>query len=135
MKTIIAKSFLFLFAFILLLSNVSAATAGDGLILLGAFVSIIFVSIFFFVLFFVVENTAFRIGFISLAIISFVTSVMFNLIVLQEEYGTFTKIIDSYSAFYYVIGTLVGVGVLVLIIFTGYKAIKLIKIKKGLLDE
>lgn len=125
----------FLFLSIMLFGNVSALSSGDGLIMSGAFASIMIASIFFFVLFLISENTAFRIGFVSFSVISFIAAVMFGIIILQENYATFTEIIDSYSAFYYVLGVLAGVGVLVLIIYTGYKAIRMIKIKKGLLDE
>ena len=108
--------------------------SGEGISLFGSILSMIIVAIFFFAISSKFEGGVGKIIFISLSAIVLIMVILFTLVILTQNLGGFSTLIEGYSTFWFVMKIIVSLGVLSLIIFALLIAVKLWKYKRGFID-
>lgn len=119
---------------ILLLPSTSALTSGEGTILFGALFSMLTIVVFFLVISIIVKGPM-KVFFIGLSFLTIVTSVGFGVSVMQQYFSDFTKLIDSYGNFYYLMLVISLGGLFALILWLVIVAFKSFYSYRGLTEE
>lgn len=119
---------------ILLLPLTSALTSGEGTILFGALFSMLTIVVFFLVISIIIKGPM-KVFFIGLSFLTIVTSVGFGVSVMQQYFSDFTKLIDSYGNFYYLMLVLALSGLFALILWLVIVAFKSFYSYRGLIEE
>ena len=109
-------------------------SAGSGLSLFGSLVVIILVGIFFFVLSFRFNNPTSKFAMIIISSIILLISVFYSMVMVQQNLGGFSNIIESYSAFFMVLKIMAGLSLLALILLSVLVSIRYYKFKRGWID-
>jgi len=105
---------------------------------MGLFGSLILIVIFGLLSFFIAtksENNLARISFYTFSAIIFIVSILYTVIIIQQTLFGFESIIIGIESFWFVMKTLVTVGIIAFIIIMFLVLLKLWRIKRGLYDE
>ena len=119
---------------ILLLPFTSALTSGEGTVLFGALFSMLTIVIFFLVVSIIIKGPM-KVFFIGLSFLTIVTSVGFGVSVMQQYFSDFTKLLDSYGQFYYLMLVIALGGLFALILWLVMVAFKSFYSYRGLVED
>ena len=109
-------------------------TTGKGIILLGSFITMIFMTILFYVLSVHVKS-GLKFGFIGMSFIFALITIFYSMIILSDNFGQFPKILKSYNIFLYILlFTFLVIFILVLFALTA-EALEEFKIKRGMKER
>ena len=116
------------------LSFTSALTSGESTILLGAMNSMAVLVIFFLVCSVILQGPM-KVFFLSLSFLSILASVGMGVSIIQEFFSEYTKLVDLYGGFYYLMLVLTAVGLFALIIWLVIVVFKQLNSYQGIVGE
>ncbi len=119
---------------ILLMSNVSALTTGESMIIFSVIFSMMAIVVFFLIISIMSPNTPIKVFFLSLSAIIMVVTVGLGITIIQEFFGDFSSLLVSYGAFYKVMTTLLIGGSLALIVWLIVVSLKSFDAYRGKID-
>lgn len=118
----------------MLLPFTSALTSGEGTIVFGAIFSLTVIVAFFLILSIIINNTPFKIFFMSLSLLTVLAAVGMGVSVMQESFADVTNIVSAYGGFYILLITLIAGGFFALILWLIIVAVKSFRLNRGLID-
>jgi len=113
----------------------SALTSGEGTIIFGTIFSLSVIVIFFLVLSIIINNSAMKVFFMGLSLLTIITSIGIGVSIIQEFFSDLTTIATAYGSFYILLIILTGIGMIALIIWLVIIAFKSFYSYRGLIDD
>ena len=110
-------------------------TSGEGLGLIGSLLVIIVTGLFFFGLSFRTNQPVIKLGLVILSSLILFMSIFYSTIIIQQSLSGFDNIIEGYSTFFFVLKIVGSLALTSLMIFALLVAVRVYKIKRGLLDD
>lgn len=133
-STPLSKLFLLMIMGVFLISNVSALTTGESMIIFSIIFSMMMITIFFLIVSIMSPNTPIKVFFLSLSAIIMVVTVGLGITIIQEFFGDFSSLLVSYGAFYKVMTVLLIGGSLALIVWLVVVSLKSFNAYRGKID-
>lgn len=90
---------------------------------------------FFFFLFSKAEGIAWKIVFGGSAATILIMCVLYSMVLIDQNLGVFSTLVTSYSSFWMVVKSMLGIAMLTLLLYAGFRAFKLWQIKRGFADD
>lgn len=112
----------------------SLLTNATSIIFFGSLIIMIIIGLIFLIIGTKVENILVKTSSISFGVISFVMAILYMVVSMQQALYGFEDIISGVETFWFVMKTLLGVGILALIIVVFMVLFKAWKIKRGFDD-
>lgn len=108
--------------------------SSKGLTLIVSVIVMIIISLVFLFIANQSENIGAKVSFYSLSAITFIMSILYTVVVMQQTLFGFDSIISGIETFWFVIKMLIGVGIFALLIIVILILVKAWKIKRGYRD-
>ena len=109
-------------------------SSGSGFSLIGSLIVMLFSAGFFWLMSMRLESPLGKIAFLILAIIIFLISILYSMVIVQQNLGEYSSIVSGYETFFYVFMILVGIAFTAFMIFALLVAIRWYKFKRGWID-
>jgi len=123
------------FNFLITQEGKERLNSGEGLSLFGSIIVMLFIGIFFFFISFAFKGIVGKIICIGFAGTILVIALLYSLVILNQVFGGFSVLTETYSNFWFVIRIILTVVLTFFSLFCFFYALKLWKIKRGLIDE
>lgn len=109
--------------------------SGKAIGLFGSLILIILIGILFLVIAIRSEKTITKFSFYSFSVIIFIMAILYTVIIIQQTLFGFDSILTGIESFWFVMKSLLTVGIVAFFIIVFLIMLKLWKIKRGLIDE
>ena len=114
---------------------ISALSSGEGTILFASIFSLTVVVVFFLILSIIVKNGPMKIFFMSMSLLSILSSVGMGVSIMQEFFSELTNVISAYGSFYILLLTLTVAGFFALIVWLIIVSVQSFRSSRGLIGE
>ena len=92
------------------------------------------IGVVFFIASLKANNIAFRLMFLGLMGVMFISTILFSITILTQVAGGYEQLISGMTVVWFVLRWVVTIGLLALVLYSMYMALKLWQIKRGLSD-
>ena len=110
-------------------------TEGQGDIAFISMLSILGAAVFFFFLFTQTNSSAWKVILLGTSGLMLMISVLYSMVLMDQNLGTFESLVKSYGSFWFVIKVIVALSMLGLLLYALYRSFIMWQIKRGFRDE
>jgi hypothetical protein len=115
-------------------SGQESISSGQGIVLFGTLICMIIIGIFFLILGFKFGTPGAKMVFLGIASLVFIISILFSMVIIDQNLGGFSNLVESYATFWMVMKVIIGIVMLGLVLYSGLVGIRLWQFKRGFRD-
>ena len=109
--------------------------SGEGFSLIGIVFLMVVIGVIFLIIAFRIENIAGKLGFFVFSTIIFIMAILFMVISAQQNLYGFSALVEGTETFWFVMKSLLTIGIIAFFVIVGLVMLKAWKIKRGYVDR